>query len=135
MLKNRQAFSLTELVITLVIVAILAIVAIPIYRGYVKKGIATEGKSLLGEVNAAQQIYYARHGKYFAGSAGQQFSGSLGVNSSRNKYFTSYDIQTSADGQSFTAYTNSAEGHTMNLSGSATQTTASEVNDVSNYAD
>lgn len=132
-MKNKFGFSLTELVITLIIVAILAIVAIPIYRGYVKKGIATEGKSLLGEINAAQQIYYTRHGKYFAGTAGTQYSRALGVDAERNKYFTAWNIDTSADGQSFTAYTNSAEGHKLTLSGAADQTVASDIDDDSNY--
>lgn len=132
-MKNKFGFSLTELVITLIIVAILAIVAIPIYRGYVKKGIATEGKSLLGEINAAQQIYYTRHGKYFAGTAGTQYSRALGVDAERNKYFTAWNIDTSDDGQSFTAYTNSAEGHQLTLSGAADQTVASDIADGSNY--
>lgn len=132
-MKNKLGFSLTELIITLIIVAILAIVAIPIYRGYVKKGIATEGKSLLGEINAAQQIYYTRHGKYFAGTAGTQYSRALGVDSERNKYFTAWHIQTSNDGQNFTAYTNSKEGHALTLSGAADQTKAYDVVDGTNY--
>lgn len=119
MLK-KSGFTLTELIIALIILAILALVAIPVYRGYVKKGIATEGKALLGEINAAQQIYYSRHGKYYAGTAGQQMGASFGVDARRNKYFTSYYVTTSGD--TFDAVTNSKEGHLLTLKGYATTT-------------
>ena len=125
-MKKKLGFSLTDLTITLVIVGIIAIIAVPVYRGYVKRGIATEGNSLLGEINAAQQIYYTRHGKYFAGTEGQQYSRALGISTERAKYFTSWTIVTDEDGQNFTAYTQSTEGHNMSLTGSASQTMAGE---------
>ena len=118
-MNKKRGFSLTELVITLVMVAILAILGLPVYRGYVKKGIATEGKALLGEINAAQQIYYTRHGQYYAGSVGQTFGGAFGVDARRNKYFTSYQI---ADGgATFTAVTAAKDGtQSLTLVGSNT---------------
>ncbi|MEA5000978.1 MAG: type IV pilin protein [Endomicrobiaceae bacterium] len=119
-MSKKLGFTLTELIIALVILVILALVAIPVYRGYVKKGIATEGKALLGEINAAQQIYYSRHGKYYAGTAGQQMGASFGVDARRNKYFTSYYVTTSGD--TFDAVTNSKEGHKLTLKGYATTT-------------
>jgi prepilin-type N-terminal cleavage/methylation domain-containing protein len=119
-MSKKLGFTLTELIIALVILVILALVAIPVYRGYVKKGIATEGKALLGEINAAQQIYYSRHGKYYAGTAGQQMGASFGVDARRNKYFTSYYVTTSGD--TFDAVTSSKEGHQLTLKGYATTT-------------
>jgi len=107
-MNKKRGFSLTELVVTLVMVAILAVVGMPIYKNYTKKGIATEGKALLGEINAAQQIYYIRHGQYYAGSLGQTFGGAFGVDARRNKYFTSFEITNG--GQAFTATTVSKDG-------------------------
>ena len=43
---KRKGFTLVELVIVIVIVGILSIVAVPIYRGYTRKAMATEGKAL-----------------------------------------------------------------------------------------
>ena len=81
---------------------------------------------MLGEINAAQQIYYTRHGKYFAGTEGQQFSRALGISTEKAKYFTGWGIQTDESGQSFTAYTWSTKGHNLTLTGSASQTIAGE---------
>ena len=95
-MSKRYGFTITELSITLIIIIILALIIIPAYRGYVKRGIATEGKALLNEINAAEQIYYARRGRFFVGTEGQQYGASFGVDTRRNKYFTSYIVSTSA---------------------------------------
>ncbi len=136
-MKKKNGFSLTELALTLAIVAVIAIIAVPVYRGYVKRGVATEGNSLLGEINAAQQIYYTRHGRYFAGTEGQTFSRALGISTERAKYFTSWRIDAADDVQSFTAYAYSSEGHTLTLTGSDSQTIAGEdsIVDNTNYDD
>ena len=118
-MNNKYGFTMTELIIALIIVAILALIAIPAYRGYVKRGIATEGKALLGEVNAAQQIYYSRNGQYYAGTAGQQYGASFGVDARRNKYFTSYE-KISVDNDTFIYKTNEYKGHSLTIKGSLT---------------
>jgi len=121
-MRNKLGFSLTEMVVTVVIVSILALASVPVYRGFVKRGIANEGASLLGEINSAQQIYYARHGEYFAGTN----SNVLGVGIERTKYFTTWTTQTGGNGQSFTATVYSTEGINLSLTGSASLTTAGE---------
>ena len=118
MINEKKGFTLTELVVTLIVFAILALIIIPAYRGYVKRGVATEGKSLLNEINAAQQIYYSRNGQYYAGTAGQQMGASFGVDTKRNKYFTSY--RTVTDGDKFTAYAD-YQGKQLTLKGSLTE--------------
>ena len=98
-MNKKRGFTITELIITLVVAGILAIVVVPTYRGYVKRGVETEGKALLNEIDSAQQIYYSRHGQYYAGTANQKHGASFGVDTRRNKYFTSYSITTYSDGR------------------------------------
>lgn len=129
-MNKNKGFTLTELVITMIIVGILALIAVPVYRTYVREGIATEGKALLGEINAAQQVYYSRNGEYYAGTAGQQMGASFGVDARRNKYFTSYDLQ--RDGDNYTA-TTEYQGKKLTLKGSLTG--APEIIDDYTYAE
>ena len=117
-MKNRLGFTITELIIALVIVGILSLISIPAYRGYVKKGMASEAKALLGEIDAAQQIYYSRHGKYYAGTAGQSFGTSFGVDARKNKYFTVYHLTTDEAGN-YTA-TTTYKSNDLTIKGSLT---------------
>lgn len=120
-MNNKYGFTMTELIIALIVVAILALIAIPAYRGYVRRGIATEGKALLGEINAAQQIYYSRNGQYYAGTAGQQYGSSFGVDARRNKYFTSYEkVSVNNETGEFVYKTNEYNGHALTIKGSLT---------------
>ena len=104
-MNKKNGFTLMELVITLVAAGILAMIAVPAYKGYVNKGLDTEGKALLNEIDSAQQIYYSRHGHYYAGTANQQHGASFGVDTRRNKYFTSYSIVSDESGH-YTAKAN-----------------------------
>ncbi|MDB4125871.1 prepilin-type N-terminal cleavage/methylation domain-containing protein [Candidatus Marinimicrobia bacterium] len=60
--KLSKGFTLVEILVVLVIVAILAGLAFVSYRGYVDKGYATEGITLLEEVSSASEMYEAMHG-------------------------------------------------------------------------
>lgn len=123
MLKIK-GFTFPEVIITIAIVGILSMAAVPVYKGYVRKSISTEGKALLAEINAAEQIYYARNGNFYPtvnnGAGDDKLI--LGVNAEKNKYFTSYtvkDIKKDGDDWVFTAET-SYDGKKIKLSGSLT---------------
>ena len=60
--KISQGFTLVEILVVLVIVAILAGLAFVSYRGYVDKGYTTEAELLLKEVAGASEMYEAMHG-------------------------------------------------------------------------
>ena len=116
-MNNRLGFTMVELVIALIVIGILSLISVPAYRGYVKKGLTTEGKALLNEIDSAQQIYYARHGKYYSGTANQQHGASFGVDTRKNKYFTAYTITVSGNSYRAVAVTKDS-GKNMTILGS-----------------
>ena len=60
-LSRRSAFTLIELMIVVVIVAILAMVAIPLYQSSVENARMSEGISGVGTVRTALRVYAAGH--------------------------------------------------------------------------
>ena len=117
-MNNKFGFTLIELVVTIVVVGVVAAVSVPAYRSYISRSIATEGKALVNEINAAQQIYYARNGKFYAGTNNQQYASIFGVDTRTNKYFTNYTI--TVNGDNFTAQTNAYKGKALTIQGSLT---------------
>jgi len=96
----------------------LSVVAVPVYKGYTKKAMATEGKALLGAINTSQKVYFAEWAMFV--NSGQ--SSVLDVNASTNKYFKTYTLSGNATG--FTASTagetgGGAQGITLSLTGSS----------------
>ena len=107
---KRKGFTLVELVIVIVIVGILSIVAVPIYRGYTRKAMGTEAKSLLGSIQTAEKVYFAEMSQYMAYSG--SFEKTLDVDARANKYFTTYSISTNGTGDAakFTATVSGIQG-------------------------
>lgn len=103
-MNKAKGFTLIELVIVIVIVGILSVVAVPIYEGYTKKAIATEGKALLGIINTGQKVYYSEFSNFL--NEGQKAV--LDINAATNKYFTAYTLTATAT--TFTATTSGAAG-------------------------
>ena len=124
-MKSMKGFTLVELVIVIVIVGILSVVAVPVYKGYTKKAMATEGKALLGAINTSQKVYFAEWANFIAD--GQKAV--LDVDASTNKYFTTFTLNSTAT--AFTASTpgaNGAAGITLSLTSSSTgQSTITEI--------
>jgi len=63
---RQCGFSLPEVLVAVVIVAILASIALPSYRHAMQKTRRTEGRALLQLVMAAEERYYAAHHRYAA---------------------------------------------------------------------
>lgn len=113
-MKKTKGFTLVELVIVIVIVGILSIVAVPIYRGYTRKAMASEGKSLLGSIQTSQKIYYAEYGDFVA-VLSTNYCPTLDVDSRANKYFINYSVTAlnpTTGTKSFTATTTGTGGAT-----------------------
>ena len=64
MMKNKQGFTLVELLITVVIVGILAAVVFPSYTDYVARSARAEAVSMLSGAAAKQEQYYMDHRSY-----------------------------------------------------------------------
>ena len=116
-MKRAKGFTLVELVIVIVIVGILSIVAVPIYRGYTRKAMASEGKSLLGTIQTSQKVYFAEYAEYFSGVAASSFSELLDVDARSNKYFTSFTVTAAGGGNSATFTASTTGSSTTGASG------------------
>jgi prepilin-type N-terminal cleavage/methylation domain-containing protein len=115
-MKSTKGFTLVELVIVIVIVGILSVVAVPVYKGYTKKAMATEGKALLGAINTSQKVYFAEWNMFVTGNSASTI---LDVDARANKYFTTFGVTGNATG--FTAGTSyPTQSITLTLTGSST---------------
>jgi len=67
--RNKRGFTLVELMVVAIIVAILAAVAIPLMRGNTERAAATEGQAGISAIRTACRAYLAEHGEYPNGIA------------------------------------------------------------------
>lgn len=68
-LRRERGFTLIELMITVVIVAILAAIAFPSYQRYVLRSHRVEAQALLSEAAARQERYYSQNNAYASSAA------------------------------------------------------------------
>lgn len=71
---NQEGFSLTELLIVLVIIGILAGIAIPKYMSSTTKAKQTEAKELLHQIYLMEQSYFLEHDEYWIPDDGVEAS-------------------------------------------------------------
>jgi prepilin-type N-terminal cleavage/methylation domain-containing protein len=65
-MKRTQGFSITELMIAIVILGVLATLAIPGFTSYIYKSRVTEATTFLGEIKQRQESYRDEFGRYCA---------------------------------------------------------------------
>ena len=61
-MRGRKGFTLIELMVVILIVAILAAVAIPILRGRIDAAKWSEGRAMMGSIATAIRAYHAEKG-------------------------------------------------------------------------
>jgi len=65
-MKRNQGFTITELMIAVVIIGVLATLAIPTFTSYIYKARVTEATNFLGEIKQRQESYRNEFGQYCA---------------------------------------------------------------------
>ena len=65
-MKRNQGFTITELMIAVVIMGVLATLAIPTFTSYIYKARVTEASNFLGEIKQRQESYRNEFGQYCA---------------------------------------------------------------------
>jgi type IV pilus assembly protein PilA len=63
-LKNLKGFTLVEILIVVVMLAILFAIAVPIYQNYVAQARAAEAQEAINAIKAAANVYNARTGSW-----------------------------------------------------------------------
>ena len=94
--RNQQGFTLTEIMIVVTIIGVLACVAIPMFQMVPQRSKSTEAVTALGMIRSAMRIYYVEHGTFanpslFTDGAQVTNGGLLGVsnNDLAGRYFSS----------------------------------------------
>ncbi len=89
-MKKHKGFTLIELMITIVIVAILASIAIPSYREYVIRGNRTAAQAAMMEIATQQQQFFVANRAY---ATEEQLGFALPAEVAEN-----YDLEIDLDG-------------------------------------
>lgn len=63
-MNRKSGFTLTELMIVVAILGILAAIAVPVYRGYITEARKTEAKTNLDTLRLLEEQYFADKGYY-----------------------------------------------------------------------
>ena len=98
--RGQGGFTLIELMITVVIIAILSAIAVPAYRSYVQRSKRSEATSALLRIQASQEKFFLQNNAYSANLAGVPPAGlgMLTVTDGGN-----YDLTLAAVGGGYTA--------------------------------
>ncbi|MCF7849619.1 MAG: type II secretion system GspH family protein [Kiritimatiellales bacterium] len=125
MKRNKKAgFTLVELMVVAIIVAILAAVAIPLMSGNKERAVATEGQAGCSTIQTAQRVYKAEHGTYHPSATSPSDLPGFNAGDLDGTYFNdaSYVITPGAASYSVAAATIATNG----VTGTLTMTVASD---------
>jgi type IV pilus assembly protein PilE len=101
--SRGRGFTLIELVITMLIAATLAAIAIPSYSNYVRKSRRVEARSALLDMASLQERYFSTQNVYSATPSDLGFSGSYPVTVGNGYYTVALSQNTAATAPSATS--------------------------------
>jgi type IV pilus assembly protein PilE len=128
--RGNSGFTLIELMIVVVIIAILAAVALPSYRGYIMRGHRTDATRALQDVAAREESYFFSNNSYTdklsdlglnSTVAGEYFSVTIASASSSDYTITATARGTQAQDTDCTSFSLTRAGE-QGATGSATPT-------------
>ena len=105
--KQRKAgFTLVELMVVAIIVAILAAVAIPLMNGNKTRAVGTEAEAAIGSVVTTLRVHLAEHGRYPDTASKTAVSTLVGLSSTDfdGQYFDTDDFTYKSDATTYTVY-------------------------------
>ncbi len=82
----KRGFTLTELLITLVILAVLAAIALPNFQKTADKVRLKEAVAALHSIRAGEKMYFSRNGTYVDCGSAADIKNLLGVEVAENTY-------------------------------------------------
>ena len=104
---SNKGMTLVELLIVVVIVAILAAIAIPVYTGYLQRARRADAKTALEQVRAAQEMWRAEKGSYatdFGGNTAQiRLQNTMGAPATTISPYYAWSFVAGYTGTTFTA--------------------------------
>ncbi len=101
--QKKSGFTLVELMVVAIIVAILAAVAIPLMTGNKDRAMATEGQAGCTTIATQLRMHYAEHGNYTGIASPVNLAG-IRAGDLNGTYFNdaSYVLTTLTDGDDYT---------------------------------
>ena len=95
--SRKSGFTLIELMVVLIIVAVLAAVGIPMLSGNVNAAKASEGDAGLGTIRTAMRAAYVANNNAFANTGGSQVPSAANINIAATdligRYFVTLDYR------------------------------------------
>jgi type IV pilus assembly protein PilE len=108
-MKSRyKGFTVIELMIVVVIMAILAAIAVPGYRDYILRGKLVDAHNALSEFRVRQEQFYQDNRRYDGAGLG-----GCGVTAPTSKYFTFTCVPAAAPAQTYVATATGVAGEGM----------------------
>jgi prepilin-type N-terminal cleavage/methylation domain-containing protein len=95
-MKKKNAFTLIELMVVILIVAVLAAAAVPLMRGRIDRSKWTEANAAAGSIRSAVKVYFMETGNVVTGNlnnASVQQALAIQSGDLTGSYFTASDYQ------------------------------------------